>query len=329
MAGLHFREMLLGLIVASLLIMFLHEAYPESDPRVSLLGEQRAVAALHELPKQPQPMPASLNIDDAKAADVGAVSLSEGPVGRETAPMLHIGSTTFEARGCYPIPSEGLRQMYHDAGKDDQGMTPTTCAIKCTSLAFAHFEVTGKSQCWCGSNPHPARAVMLPTEQCDLPCSGDKSLVCGGRWRGSVYKITSPVREALTFYLEPAKNRGSLFFSGRLQRWATGRYVLGQYLHRFYCIVLLTAGMLQAKDIRCGVLHDFYGCLAHTPIMNHALCPCRRFVYRTVIINSRLSGNVTEFLRDTCHVNPGPKVFVGHGELLLGNWPGNAVMIIT
>lgn len=54
-----------------------------------------------------------------------------------------------------------------------------------------------------------------------------------------------------------------------------------------------------------------------------------KYEYKTIILHSRLSRNVTAFRRSTCEINPGFKVFVGHGELVLRNWPGNSIWMIT
>eukprot|EP00039_Didymoeca_costata_P000222 m.44628 g.44628 ORF g.44628 m.44628 type:complete len:423 (+) comp10128_c0_seq1:216-1484(+) len=86
----------------------------------------------------------------------------------------------------------------------------------------------------------------------------------------------SKIGEKITLYIEPARTRNSLFLSGRLLKYSTGRYR-----------------------------------------------------YNTVILNNRLSKNITAFRNEVCVVNPGYKVFVGHGELALRNWPGNAIWMVT
>jgi hypothetical protein len=54
-----------------------------------------------------------------------------------------------------------------------------------------------------------------------------------------------------------------------------------------------------------------------------------KYEYKHVILNSKLSRNVTAFRHETCIKTPGFKVFVGHGELVLRNWPGNSIWMIT
>lgn len=49
--------------------------------------------------------------------------------------------------------------------------------------------------------------------------------MCGGRWRGGLHLITSYVPPVLTLFIEPAKNRGSLFLSGRYKRWTSSKYI--------------------------------------------------------------------------------------------------------
>ena len=47
-----------------------------------------------------------------------------------------------------------------------------------------------------------------------------------------------------------------------------------------------------------------------------------KYNYRHVVLNARLARNATAFRHETCVLTPGFKVFVGHGELALRNWPG-------
>lgn len=54
-----------------------------------------------------------------------------------------------------------------------------------------------------------------------------------------------------------------------------------------------------------------------------------QYSYRKVILNRKLAGNVTQFRHQTCVLDTGYKFFVGHGELVLRNWPGNAVWSVT
>lgn len=257
------RDLLLGLSIASIIIITLHETDGEG---ASLIATEKKVvdagSRKHDGPIQHLPKP--------------LIHPAAAPPPTTVAVIASAHPAVFKPRGCHIIPQTGPRQMHQDAGKDDKRMTPAFCAESCVSLGYSHFEVVGKSQCWCGSAAYPASQPSVSDNECNQKCPGDPSQFCGGRGRGTAYEVTSFVPPVLTFFLEPARNRGSLFFSGRLKRWASGRYV-----------------------------------------------------YRTVIINNRLSGDAEQFLRETCSINPGPKVFIGHGELLLRNWPGNAVMIIT
>ena len=43
-------------------------------------------------------------------------------------------------------------------------------------------------ECWCG-NDAPPQDRIVAKEECNVSCSGDSSLKCGGVWRMNVYRI--------------------------------------------------------------------------------------------------------------------------------------------
>lgn len=125
--------------------------------------------------------------------------------------------------GCF-IVDPNARVLTHEGTLEESGsLTPSTCAAFCASEGYPHLEVVAPSQCWCGEQPYPA-AQKAPEAECKRTCPGDGSLQCGGSWRASVYRLRDPVKPPLTFFIEPAKNRNSFFLSGRVRRWASGRY---------------------------------------------------------------------------------------------------------
>jgi hypothetical protein len=69
----------------------------------------------------------------------------------------------------------------------------------------------------------------------------------------------------------------------------------------------------------------------NTLFLSHRLVAYSRgkYEYRHVILNSKLSRNVTTFRHEVCVNTPGYKVFIGHGELVLRNWPGNCLWSVT
>ena len=74
--------------------------------------------------------------------------------------------------------------------------TPATCIARCAVLrkdnnysntpGFAFAGVQFRGQCFCGQCTLPEK-VFLPEEDCNMPCSGDSNLVCGGGYTMNVY----------------------------------------------------------------------------------------------------------------------------------------------
>jgi len=76
-------------------------------------------------------------------------------------------------------------------GLDD--MTVQTCLGFCAGSAFAGLEYT--RECWCA--PYlSALSTKLPDSQCNLPCEGNSSQICGGALRLSVYQQKSATKGA-------------------------------------------------------------------------------------------------------------------------------------
>ena len=49
------------------------------------------------------------------------------------------------------------------------------------------------TQCFCGNRRQKPNADDLrPETECNSKCSGNKTQICGGDWRNSIYKIELP-----------------------------------------------------------------------------------------------------------------------------------------
>ena len=64
-------------------------------------------------------------------------------------------------------------------------MTPQLCQRLCTGYHYAG--VQWYSECWCGDIL--SRFDLRPDSECDTPCSGDSSQMCGGSWHNSIYFV--------------------------------------------------------------------------------------------------------------------------------------------
>jgi len=64
--------------------------------------------------------------------------------------------------------------------------SPEYCTEKCRIHEYTYAGVEFSSECFCGHTP-PTDSIV-DDEDCDMPCTGDLSETCGGRWRMNVYE---------------------------------------------------------------------------------------------------------------------------------------------
>ena len=70
------------------------------------------------------------------------------------------------------------------------------CAHHCSGLSY--FALQNGTSCFCGNDGWSANSAEAPAGECNVPCTGDPSTICGGPWRNSVYRITENVADECT-----------------------------------------------------------------------------------------------------------------------------------
>ncbi len=97
--------------------------------------------------------------------------------------------------GCFTdSPDRDMQGIQASVGGDmeffDMGEngTPDTCATLCAG--FAYFGLQYGNQCFC-DNANAMTQGQLTEADCDAPCTGDASVMCGGTWRNSIYRIST------------------------------------------------------------------------------------------------------------------------------------------
>ncbi|KAI8847138.1 hypothetical protein BC829DRAFT_490840 [Chytridium lagenaria] len=63
--------------------------------------------------------------------------------------------------------------------------TPVTCQVACESRGARFAGVEFGGECWCGSDV--SRRIEAVEGECNIPCGVDRSVICGGRTRMSLY----------------------------------------------------------------------------------------------------------------------------------------------
>ena len=96
--------------------------------------------------------------------------------------------------GCFDSHLPKIEPRF--VGGDGAGMTVERCASLChpgieTHMAISSSSPAPGSQCRCGSvSPPSSRAI--PSSNCSIGCSGNRSQTCGGKWAASIYALVCP-----------------------------------------------------------------------------------------------------------------------------------------
>ena len=69
--------------------------------------------------------------------------------------------------------------------------TTHVCADMCAG--FQYFALQYATQCFCGNSYDSGGPAPGGDADCNMPCSGDPTVMCGAGWRNSVYEITGQV----------------------------------------------------------------------------------------------------------------------------------------
>jgi hypothetical protein len=72
-------------------------------------------------------------------------------------------------------------------------MTPSKCAAFCASQGFKFAGVEYSNECHCGNDLSNGASLSVPSSQCNMGCSGDSNIICGGYGALSLYTNPSIV----------------------------------------------------------------------------------------------------------------------------------------
>lgn len=101
----------------------------------------------------------------------------------EVKPEDETTGQSWEHLFCIPLPAS------EDLGggvRTDDKMTPDLCGEKCCGAMY--FALRAGKECMCVGGPaHLAPAKT--SEECDAPCAGDESKMCGGKGSADVYVV--------------------------------------------------------------------------------------------------------------------------------------------
>jgi hypothetical protein len=73
-------------------------------------------------------------------------------------------------------------------------MTKNLCVDTCRRKGFKYAGLQYSQQCFCGNS----YGKLGKSDNCNMPCSGNKGEICGGGWANSVYQISAGTKTAGT-----------------------------------------------------------------------------------------------------------------------------------
>ncbi|KAJ3211194.1 hypothetical protein HDU67_004717 [Dinochytrium kinnereticum] len=85
------------------------------------------------------------------------------------------------------------------------GFTVTTCKEACIKKGFTFSGAQFGGECWCGANA--STRTPTPETECNMPCTADRTQICGGRTRLSLHQYINP---STTTSRTPALNNPTL-----------------------------------------------------------------------------------------------------------------------
>lgn len=92
--------------------------------------------------------------------------------------------------GCWlegSAPGKALEAAFFE---QDTSMTPAVCSQLCSNYTL--FGLEYGTQCMCGNTITPGHAFPITNTRCQIPCSGNSSLACGGQSTIYIYQQLPP-----------------------------------------------------------------------------------------------------------------------------------------
>lgn len=127
--------------------------------------------------------PVLLNLYQAAAATATATTTASTAAASPTGPVIVKGDANFTYAACYAEPANNralANQVLPGAV-----MTVEKCLSACAQFQYAGIEYGG--ECWCGNTLATGTAKASAESECNFPCSGNSSQICGAGNRLTMY----------------------------------------------------------------------------------------------------------------------------------------------
>ncbi|KAH7320963.1 WSC domain-containing protein [Stachybotrys elegans] len=120
------------------------------------------------------------------------------------APTLGPSPTSWALLGCYSDEDPALPVLESRISSGDTALTYTKCQETCYQAFLTYAGVKAGNECWCSSFVGGELAVNGPSD-CNMPCTGNKTDMCGGKNRLTIFEPIGFVEEEE----EPSEDAGA------------------------------------------------------------------------------------------------------------------------
>ena len=111
--------------------------------------------------------------------------ISDQPTDAIEVPTVFVGPGKY--LGCYK--DKAKRDLPHLMASCND-MTPWTCNTLCLEAGFGVYGLQWYGECRCGPKGWKANYGKKEDKDCNTPCKGDVSIMCGGGWLNSVHEVS-------------------------------------------------------------------------------------------------------------------------------------------
>ncbi|KAJ1335481.1 WSC domain-containing protein [Microdochium nivale] len=135
------------------------------------------------------------------AAAAAATKTSTAATGSSatTSSTSHVPSPTAWAwMGCYVARTAGFPPLNRQMTTGEPALRAPACEDRCwqaSNSTVMYAGLTMGDQCWCGNF---LDGNVAPAARCDVPCTGEKAVPCGGRDAFNIYKPITTVSDGAT-----------------------------------------------------------------------------------------------------------------------------------
>ncbi|KAJ2971995.1 hypothetical protein NQ176_g7411 [Zarea fungicola] len=114
----------------------------------------------------------------------GTINIWEDPTYTKTPSQVTVADYAYS--GCYVDNLNGQGRAFpFQESIEPSKFTPESCIAACKALGFPIAGSEYAHECWCGNVL--SRTAKTAEKECNAPCGGDSSKICGGSSRLSLY----------------------------------------------------------------------------------------------------------------------------------------------